>query len=193
MTRAIRVIVATKAAAPEQPAAAHRRDVHGWVVLDRSIGMASTHAVAVVKRLFRPSASRPCRHPRPARLRWPADRARSSARQFRSWTAAKISLLRSPGAGSAAPTIPRAGPSRPATSGPHRRGDTGAAAAVHEHDRLNPAAILAIRSRASAPVVARDGETVDLKPRPVEIHHLSLVDQPDRASFVFQAECLAGT
>jgi len=29
-----------------------RRDVHGWVVLDKPVGMTSTHAVAVVKRLF---------------------------------------------------------------------------------------------------------------------------------------------
>src|SRR5712671_6494039 len=29
-----------------------RRDVHGWVILDKPIGMTSTHAVAVVKRLF---------------------------------------------------------------------------------------------------------------------------------------------
>ena len=29
-----------------------RRDVHGWVVLDKPIGMTSTHAVAVLKRLF---------------------------------------------------------------------------------------------------------------------------------------------
>src|SRR5258707_3611151 len=28
-----------------------KRDVHGWVVLDKPIGMTSTHAVAVVKRL----------------------------------------------------------------------------------------------------------------------------------------------
>src|SRR4028119_2160168 len=27
-----------------------RRDVHGWVVLDKPVGMTSTHAVAVVKR-----------------------------------------------------------------------------------------------------------------------------------------------
>ena len=33
-----------------------KRDVHGWVVLDKPIGMTSTHAVAVLKRLFRPSA-----------------------------------------------------------------------------------------------------------------------------------------
>ena len=34
-----------------------KRDIHGWIVLDKPIGMTSTHAVAVVKRLFsRPSA-----------------------------------------------------------------------------------------------------------------------------------------
>ena len=34
-------------------------DVHGWVVLDKPVGMTSTHAVSVVKRLF--SAKR-CGH-----------------------------------------------------------------------------------------------------------------------------------
>ncbi|HMF28728.1 MAG TPA: hypothetical protein VKE42_08155, partial [Candidatus Cybelea sp.] len=29
-----------------------KRNVHGWVVLDKPIGMTSTHAVAVIKRLF---------------------------------------------------------------------------------------------------------------------------------------------
>src|SRR6188472_3875349 len=29
-----------------------KRDVHGWVVLDKPIGMTSTHAVSVIKRLF---------------------------------------------------------------------------------------------------------------------------------------------
>src|SRR5436305_1562040 len=29
-----------------------KRDVHGWVILDKPIGMTSTHAVAIVKRLF---------------------------------------------------------------------------------------------------------------------------------------------
>ena len=29
-----------------------KRDVHGWVVLDKPIGMTSTHAVAILKRLF---------------------------------------------------------------------------------------------------------------------------------------------
>ncbi len=34
---------------PDRP---KRRDVSGWVILDKGVGMTSTHAVAVVKRLF---------------------------------------------------------------------------------------------------------------------------------------------
>src|ERR1041384_5473788 len=29
-----------------------KRDVHGWIVLDKPVGMPSTHAVSVIKRLF---------------------------------------------------------------------------------------------------------------------------------------------
>src|SRR3974390_679224 len=36
-----------------------KRDVHGWGVLDKPVGMTSTHAVSVIKRLF--SAKR-CGH-----------------------------------------------------------------------------------------------------------------------------------
>ena len=36
-----------------------KRDVHGWIVLDKPVGMTSTHAVAIIKRLF--SAKR-CGH-----------------------------------------------------------------------------------------------------------------------------------
>src|SRR3977135_1215178 len=38
-----------------------KRDVHGWVVLDKPIGMTSTHAVAVVKRLFQAKRAGPAR------------------------------------------------------------------------------------------------------------------------------------
>ena len=33
---------------PKRP----KRDVHGWCILDKPVGMTSTHAVSVVKRLF---------------------------------------------------------------------------------------------------------------------------------------------
>ncbi len=29
-----------------------KRDVHGWIVLDKPVGLTSTHAVAIIKRLF---------------------------------------------------------------------------------------------------------------------------------------------
>jgi tRNA pseudouridine55 synthase len=41
--------------------------------------------------------------------------------------------------------------------------------------------------------LARDGEQVELAPRPVEIHHLSLMDQPDKDIALFEAECGKGT
>jgi len=43
---------ATKPPRPNMQPRREKRDVHGWVVLDKPIGMTSTHAVAVVKRLF---------------------------------------------------------------------------------------------------------------------------------------------
>src|SRR4030088_120121 len=41
--------------------------------------------------------------------------------------------------------------------------------------------------------LARDGETVELKPRPVEIHELTLVEHGDDGLSVFEAECGKGT
>jgi tRNA pseudouridine55 synthase len=35
------------------PARPKKRDVHGWLILDKPVGMTSTHAVAIVKRAFR--------------------------------------------------------------------------------------------------------------------------------------------
>ena len=41
--------------------------------------------------------------------------------------------------------------------------------------------------------LAREGETVSLAPRPVAVHGLALVDQPDPDHAVFDAECGKGT
>src|SRR5437868_9334000 len=44
---------ATGAPRPSLPAVkAPKRDVHGWIVLDKPVGMTSTHAVGAIKRLF---------------------------------------------------------------------------------------------------------------------------------------------
>src|SRR6201986_603480 len=37
---------------PQDAKKIKKRDIHGWVVLDKPVGMTSTHAVAVIKRLF---------------------------------------------------------------------------------------------------------------------------------------------
>lgn len=42
----------TDAPAPQNPRP-KKRDVHGWLILDKPVGMTSTHAVAIVKRVFR--------------------------------------------------------------------------------------------------------------------------------------------
>ena len=44
----------THAEKPDErtPRKREKRDVHGWLVLDKPIGMTSTHAVSVVKRAF---------------------------------------------------------------------------------------------------------------------------------------------
>jgi tRNA pseudouridine55 synthase len=39
-------------AAPGTRVKRQKRDVHGWLVLDKPVGMTSTHAVSVIKRLF---------------------------------------------------------------------------------------------------------------------------------------------
>ena len=41
-----------KGARRQQQFKRDKRDVHGWVVLDKPVGMTSTHAVSVLKRLF---------------------------------------------------------------------------------------------------------------------------------------------
>jgi tRNA pseudouridine55 synthase len=41
--------------------------------------------------------------------------------------------------------------------------------------------------------LARDGEVVELAPRPIEIHHLELVETPDPDHSVLAAECGKGT
>src|SRR6202030_3378030 len=41
--------------------------------------------------------------------------------------------------------------------------------------------------------LAREGETVEIAPRPVAIHRLELLETPDRDHSVFTAECGKGT
>jgi tRNA pseudouridine55 synthase len=172
-----------------------KRDVHGWVVLDKPIGMTSTHAVAVVKRLF-------------------------SAK--RAGHAGTLDPLASGGLpiaiGEATKTVPFVMDGRKryrftVTWGEERDTDDTEGRVVRTSDlRPAPEAIRALLPQFTGLIeqippqysaikvqgeraydLARDGETVDLKPRPVEIHELTLMEQTDNSNSVFEAECGKGT
>src|SRR6202140_3333698 len=172
-----------------------KRDVHGWIGLDKPIGMTLTHAVAVVKRLFQAK---------------------------RAGHAGTLDSLASGGLpialGEATKTVPFVMDGRKryrftVAWGEERDTDDTEGRVVKTSDKRPSAeAISELLPRFTGLIeqippqysaikvqgeraydLARDGETVDLKPRPVEIHHLSLVDQSDSSHSVFEAECGKGT
>jgi tRNA pseudouridine55 synthase len=172
-----------------------KRDVHGWVVLDKPVGMTSTHAVSVVKRLF--SAKR-CGHA------GTLDPLASGA--------LPIAL------GEATKTVPFVMDGRKLYRftirwGEERDTDDAEGRAVStSKERPSPDAVRAllpsytgliqqIPPRYSAIKIegeraydlARDGEQVELAARPVEIGRLELVNIPDRDHAVLEAECGKGT
>ena len=185
-----------QAAAAEQPAAA-RQARRPWLGRARQADRHDLDACGRGGEAAVPGqARRPCRHARSARLRRPADRARRSHqdRSLRDGRPQALSLHGAPGARSAIPTTPRAGSSRPANSGPPpRRSGTLLPQFTGLIEQIPPqySAIKVQGERAYD--LARDGETVELKPRPVEIHQLTLVEQPDSSHSVFEAECGKGT
>ena len=172
-----------------------KRDVHGWIALDKPVGMTSTQAVAVVKRLFQ------------------AKRAGHAGTLDPLASGALPIAL-----GEATKTVPFVMDGRKRYRftvcwGEERDTDDTEGRVVATSD-LRPSAE-AVRKllpqftglieqtppRYSAIKVqgeraydlARDGEIVELAPRPVEIHHLTLIDQPDGNHSVFEAECGKGT
>ncbi|MGX7744452.1 tRNA pseudouridine(55) synthase TruB [Rhodopseudomonas parapalustris] len=172
-----------------------KRDVHGWVVLDKPIGMTSTQAVAVVKRLF-------------------------SAK--RAGHAGTLDPLASGGLpiamGEATKTVPFVMDGRKryrftvAWGEERDTDDTEGRAIATSPDRPTAEAVMALLPRFTGVIeqippqysavkiqgeraydLARDGEVVPLAPRPVEIHELTLVDHGDNGQSVFEAECGKGT
>ncbi len=174
---------------------AKKRDVHGWVVLDKPIGMTSTHAVAVIKRLF------------------------SAKRAGHAGTLDPLASGSLPIAlGEATKTVPFVVDSRKTYQftvrwGEERDTDDAEGRVVNTSDRRPDAeairaalprfigAIAQVPPRYSAIKIegeraydlARDGEQVELAPRTVEIHRLELVDSPDPDHAVLTAECGKGT
>jgi tRNA pseudouridine55 synthase len=172
-----------------------KRDVHGWIVLDKPVGMTSTHAVAIVKRLFTakraghagtldPLASG-ClpialgeatktvpfvvdgRKTYQFTIRWGEERDTDDAEGRVVSTSASR-----PGADAVRALLPRF---------------TGTIEQV-------PPRYSAIKIEGErAYDLARDGEVVELAPRAVTIHRLDLVGMPDPDHAVLTAECGKGT
>jgi tRNA pseudouridine55 synthase len=172
-----------------------KRDVHGWVVLDKPVGMTSTHAVSVIKRLF--SAKR-CGHA------GTLDPLASGA--------LPIAM------GEATKTVPFVMDGRKLYRftvqwGEERDTDDAEGRVIAQSDRRpSPEAIRAllpnyigtiqqVPPRYSAIKIegeraydlARDGEAVELQARPVEIKRLELIEVPDADHAVLEAECGKGT
>jgi tRNA pseudouridine55 synthase len=172
-----------------------KRDVHGWVVLDKPIGMTSTHAVAIVKRLFQAK---------------------------RAGHAGTLDPLATGGLpiaiGEATKTVPFVMDGRKryrftVAWGEERDTDDTEGRVVRTSGmRPTPEAIKALLPRFTGLIeqippqysaikvqgeraydLARDGERVELQPRPVEIHELTFMEQLDNSHSVFEAECGKGT
>jgi tRNA pseudouridine55 synthase len=172
-----------------------KRDVHGWLVLDKPVGMTSTHAVSVVKRLF------------------------SAKRTGHAGTLDPLASGALPIAlGEATKTVPFVMDGRKLYQftirwGEERDTDDAEGRTIASSDqRPSPEAIRALLPSYTGTIqqvpprysaikiegqraydLARDGETVELAPRPVEITRLDLVATlyPDHA--ILHAECGKGT
>ncbi|MCL2716197.1 MAG: tRNA pseudouridine(55) synthase TruB [Alphaproteobacteria bacterium] len=172
-----------------------RRDVHGWIALDKPVGMTSTQAVAAIKRLFQAkrvghagtldplaSGSLPIALGEATKTVPFVMDGRKRYRFTVCWGEERDTddIEGRPVATSADR------PSRDAIENllPQFTGDI---------DQIPPrfSAIKIQGERAYD--LARDGEVVELAPRRVSIHHLALVDLPDANLAVFEAECGKGT
>jgi tRNA pseudouridine55 synthase len=172
-----------------------KRDVHGWCILDKPVGMTSTHAVSVVKRLFQ------------------------AKRAGHAGTLDPLASGLLPIAlGEATKTVPFVMDGRKIYSftvqwGEERDTDDSEGRATANSDaRPTPDAIRALLPRFTGTIqqvpprysaikvdgeraydLAREGEIVELAPRPVDIHRLDLIETPDADHTVLAAECGKGT
>jgi tRNA pseudouridine55 synthase len=182
---------------PDQPTARRKlakQDVHGWIVLDKPIGMTSTHAVSIVKRFY------------------------SAKRAGHAGTLDPLASGCLPIAlGEATKTVPFVMAGRKSYRFSVRWGEErdtdDACGQVIASSAQRPSAeairnvlarftgtIAQVPPRFSAVKIegeraydlARDGEAVELGARPVEIHRIDLSDTPDADHSVFDAECGRG-
>ena len=172
-----------------------KRDVHGWVILDKPRGMTSTHGVAVIKRLF------------------------TAKRAGHAGTLDPLASGILPLAlGEATKTVPFVMDGRKRYRFTVRWGEErdtdDAEGKVTATSDARPAAdaisaclpaftgtIAQVPPKFSAIKIegeraydlARDGQEVVLEARAVNIHDLALVETPNRDTAIFEAECGKGT
>jgi tRNA pseudouridine55 synthase len=172
-----------------------KRDVHGWIVLDKPVGMTSTNAVAVAKRLF------------------------AAKRAGHAGTLDPLASGLLPIAlGEATKTVPFVMDGRKTYRFTVRWGeerdtdDAEGRAVATSVERPTPAAIEQQLPHFTGTIeqvppcfsavkvageraydIAREGESVELKSRAVEIYHLALVATPDADHAEFTAQCGKGT
>jgi tRNA pseudouridine55 synthase len=170
-------------------------DVHGWVVLDKPVGMTSTYAVAVIKRLF---AARRAGHA------GTLDPLASGCLPIALGDATKTVPFVMDGRKTYRFTV-RWGEERDTDDAEGRvvetRGARPSADAVTARLPAYIGAIEQVPPRFSAIKIdgeraydiARDGEEPELKARMVNIDRLSIVHQPDADHTAFEAECGKGT
>ena len=172
-----------------------KREVNGWLVLDKPVGMTSTHAVSVVKRLF------------------------AAKRAGHAGTLDPLASGCLPIAlGEATKTVPFVMDGRKTYHftvqwGEERDTDDAEGRVVASSAaRPTPDAIRALLPRFTGTIaqvpprfsalkiegeraydLAREGKVVELAARPVDIHRLELVAMPDAEHAVLAAECGKGT
>jgi tRNA pseudouridine55 synthase len=172
-----------------------KRDVHGWIILDKPVGMTSTHAVSVIKRLFQA---------RRAGHAGTLDPLASGCLPVALGEATKTVPFVMDGRKTYRFTV-RWGEERDTDDAEGRVVATSDARPTSDDIRaLIPTftgTISQVPPRFSAVKIdgeraydlARDGEVVELNARPVDIHRLELVEVPDADHAVLAAECGKGT
>ena len=186
--------IAPANARPQRPKR-EKRDVHGWCILDKPVGMTSTHAVSVVKRLY--SAKR-------AGHAGTLDPLASGLLPIALGEATKTVPFVMDGLKTYRFTV-QWGEERDTD-------DSEGRATASSSDRPTPEQIRDLLPRFTGTIeqippqysaikvdgeraydLAREGETVQLASRPVDIHRLELVETSNADHSVLAAECGKGT
>jgi len=172
-----------------------RREVNGWIALDKAVGETSTDAVAALKRLFRAKK---------AGHAGTLDPLASGVLPIAFGEATKTVPFVMDGAKAYQFTVrwgietetddSEGTATERSDSRPSREALSEALPAFIGTIEQTPPKYSALKIGGErAYDLAREGQTVELAARPVEIHRLDLVEVPDTEHAVFRAECGKGT